>query len=128
MSDVYCDIHEWTKFDLDVLDFVENQMPKETKKFMRREGGRARTFTKKTGRSLIHKKTGNYFKGIKSSKAWRNSKGDYGVKVYANNAVAPHTHLIEYGHKVVTHTGRDTGYRAKDFHVYEKAREGLNGK
>ena len=102
---------------------LQKEMPQECKKFMRREGGRLATTTKKMARSRIKKKTGNYLKGIKHTKAWKNSKGDYGVKVKASHKIAPHTHLIEYGHKVVTHTGRDTGYRAKAFNIYHDAND-----
>lgn len=128
MSDLYCDISEWTKFDVDVLNFVQKEMPVETKKFMRREGGRLKTTTKKIARARIHKKTGNYLKGVKNTRAWRNAKGDYGVKVRGDHKIAPHTHLIEYGHRVVTRRGRDTGYRSKDFNIYRDANTGFQGK
>lgn len=119
------DAREWTKFNKDVLKLAEETMPRECKKFMRREGGRLKTATKREARSTIKKKTGNYLNGVKNSRAWRSSSGDYGDKVYSN---APHGHLIEYGHKVVTHNGRDTGFRAKDFHIFEKANDGFQKK
>lgn len=120
---VEMDIREWTQFDIDVLDFVEKEMPKECKKFMRREGGKLATATKKTARSRIKKRTGNYLKGVKHTKAWKNSKGDYGVKVKASPKIAPHAHLIEYGHKIVTHAKRDTGKKAKAYSIYRDANE-----
>lgn len=125
---VYCDIREWEQFDLDVLDFAEKEMPKECKKFMRREGGKLRTATRKLARSRINKKTGNYLKGIRATKAWQNSKGDYGVKVRSNHSIAPHTHLIESGHKVITKTGRNTGYNAKAFNIYKDANADFQGR
>ena len=128
MSDVICDISEWTQFDLDILDFCRKEMPVECKKFMRREGGRLKTATKRMARARIHKKTGNYLKGVKNTRAWKNARGDYGVKVRNDHRIAPHTHLVDYGHKVVTHTGRDTGYRSKDFNIYRDAGAGFQGK
>ena len=120
---LYADVREWDRYDLDILNFVEDEMPKECKKFMRREGGKLRTATKKEARSTISKKSGNYLAGVKATKAWKNAKGDYGVKVRADQKTAPHTHLIEFGHRMVTRYGDDTGYRATDFHVYQKANE-----
>ena len=125
---VYLDVREWDKFDLDILDFVEKEMPKECKKFMRREGGRERTETRREARSTIKKKTGNFLKGVKVTRAWRNAKGGYGVKIRADHRIAPHTHLIEYGHRILTRKRRFTGYRATDFHIYENANEHFQGK
>lgn len=123
MNDLHCDVSEWEEFDLDVLNFVEKEMPNECKKFMRREGNHLKTKTKKESRTKIHKKTGNYMKGMKSTKSWQNARGGYAVKVRADHKIAPHSHLIEYGHRIVTKTGRDTGDRATAYHIYEKANE-----
>ena len=129
MSDsVYVDVSEWTDFDRDVLEFVEKEMPNECKKFMRREGGRLRTATKKMARATIKKKTGNYLAGVKSTKAWKNARGDYGVKVRADHKIAPHTHLIEYGHRVVTRNKRDTGFKSKAFPIYKEANANFQNK
>lgn len=128
---VYMDIREWEQFDLDVLNFAQKEMPKECKKFMRREGGKLRTSTRKMARAKLYKterkakeKTGNYLKGIRSTKAWQNARGDYGVKVKSNHSIAPHTHLIEFGHKIITRggnkpqSGKDV---ATDFNIYRDA-------
>lgn len=123
MSEIYCDISEWTQFDQDLLTFVEKTMPRETKKFMRREGGKDRTATRREARSTIHKKTGNFVKGVGVTRSWQNSQGGYGVKIKARHDIAPHSHLIEYGHRIVTKLGRDTGKRATAFYIYKRANE-----
>lgn len=117
MSDGALDISEWEEYNQDLLYLIEETMPKECKKFMRREGGRLRTASRQTARSSVRKKTGNYFKGIKSSKGWRNSAGGYGVKVYAT---APHSHLLEEGHDVYRR-GVNTGKRTRAFKIMKNA-------
>lgn len=101
MNEVSLDVSEWDKFNRDMLELAEETMPKETKKFMRREGGRLATATRKIARAEVHKKTGNYFKSIRGSKAWKNNRGGYGVYALASrkNNLGNHAHLLEYGHK-----------------------------
>lgn len=119
-NSVNLDISEWESFNKRVLELAEETMPRETKKFMRREGGRLATTTRKLARSTVKKKTGNYFKSIKSSKAWRNSQGGYGVYALASHKTGPHAHLLEYGHRIVIGK-RDTGKKTRDFRIFEKA-------
>lgn len=124
MSDVQLDISEWTDFDRDLLEFVKDTMPRETKKFMRREGGKLRTASRRQARATIKKKTGNYLKGIKNTKGWKNSQGDYGVKV---NARAPHSHLLEAGHYVFRR-GKNTGKRTRAFYIMRDAKSSFEGR
>ena len=124
MRDIECDISEWTEFDKDLLRFVEDTMPRETKKFMRREGGRLRTLSRQTGRASVRKKTGNYFKGIRSTRAWKNSMGGYGVKV---RATAPHSHLLETGHYVYRR-GVNTHKRTRAFEIMKRANRSFEGR
>lgn len=129
MNTVSLDVKEWDKLNRDILYLAQETMPKETKKFMRREGGRLATATRKLARSTVHKKTGNYFNSIRGSKAWRNSRGGYGVYAYASrkNNLGNHAHLLEYGHKIVV-KGTRTGKRTRDFRVFEKAAQSFDNK
>lgn len=130
MNAVDLDVSEWTKFNQDMLELAEETMPKETKKFMRREGGRLATATRKLARATVHKKTGNYFKSIRGSKAWRNNRGGYGVYALASrkNNLGNHAHLLEYGHNqeagkyVPAIKARLKESRVKGFRIFEKAR------
>lgn len=122
---VHVDAHELDQLDRDILKLVDETMPNELKKFMRREGGRAATATRRTARGTVKKKTGNYFRSIKASRAWRNSAGGYGDKVYST---APHAHLLEYGHRIVTHTGRDTGKKTRAFEIMSKGIQSFEGR
>ena len=129
MSEQYVsmDVSDWELWNKEVLYFVQNTMPKETKKFMRREAGRAATTARKKARSTVKKKTGNYFKSIKNSKAWRNSKGGYGAKVYAKKPLGAHAHLLEYGHNVVI-KGKKIGKKTKDFHIIQRGVKSFEGR
>lgn len=129
MSAVNLDVSEWDKLNRDILNLAEETMPRETKKFMRREGGRLATTTRKLARATVHKKTGNYFKSIKSSKAWKNGSGGYGVYAYATRkgSIGNHAHLLEYGHRVVirrTYTGK----RARAFRIFHNAAGDFEGR
>lgn len=120
MNAIVLDTREWERLNRNILELAQETMPKETKKFMRREGGRLATATRKLARATFKKKTGNYFKSIKSSRAWRNSRGGYGVYALASRNIAPHAHLLEYGHKLVA-WGRQTNRRTTNFRTFEKA-------
>lgn len=136
MNAVELDVSEWSKFNQDMLELAEETMPTETKKFMRREGGRLATATRKLARATVHKKTGNYFKSIRGSKAWRNQKGGYGVYALASRKdnLGNHAHLLEYGHKqeegryVPAIKARLKEPRVKGFRIFEKAQKSFEGK
>jgi hypothetical protein len=129
MNNIALDVSEWDRFNQNMLELAQETMPKETKKFMRREGGRLATVTRKLARSTVHKKTGNYFKSIRSSKAWENKRGGYGVYAYSSRKDnrGNHAHLLEYGHRVVIRR-TNTGKRAKDYRIFEKAGKSFEGK
>lgn len=131
MSDVSVDISEWTKFDQDILTLAEETMPRETKKFMRREGGRAATHTRQKARAAVNKKTGNYFKSLKGTKAWKNYRGDYGVKVHAKSPIGRHAGFLEYGHKILIRGKYRPKHRdimTRDFHIIEKGVKSFDGR
>ena len=136
MNEVSLDVSEWDKFNRDMLELAEETMPKETKKFMRREGGRLATVTRKIARATVHKKTGNYFKSIRGSKAWRNNRGGYGVYALASrkNNLGNHAHLIEYGHKqdvgryVPAIKARLTHSMVEGKRIFEKGQKSFEGK
>ncbi len=100
MSDIAVDISEWDELDADILYLAMEALPRECKKFMGKEGRKLKATTKKLGRKTIHKKTGNYFKSIKGTKGWKNSRGGYGVRVQSTRPPAYHGHLLEYGHDI----------------------------
>lgn len=107
-------------YDQQILNIAENEMPRETKKFVMTEGRKLKTKTKKKARSKVKKRTGNYFKGIKSGKVYTyNGNGGTSIRVYGGKP-AHHAHLIEYGHIIRNKSGEEVGF-APGYHVFQEA-------
>lgn len=109
-------------FDVTELDDFARSMQrtaqrlqKDQKPFMRKEGTKLKSKTLKKART-IGKKTGNYLKSIKRGKVYMYD-GAQAVRVYSS---APHAHLIEEGHRMVTRDGREVGF-VRGHHVFETA-------
>ncbi len=110
------DLSELAKFGK-ALSTVGKGYKKAERKFLQKEGSKLRGKTKAQARKL-GKKTGNYLKSIKRGKVYV-YHGAQAVRVYS---YAPHAHLIEDGHRMVTHDGREVGF-VKGHHVFEVAAE-----
>ena len=81
------------------------RLRRQQKPFLRKEANKLRKQTVNGARRL-GKKTGNYLKSIKRGKVY-NYRGSQAIRVYS---YAPHAHLIEEGHRMVTHDGREVGF------------------
>lgn len=111
---------ELNVYDRNILRIAENEMPRETKKFVRTEGRKLKTKTKKKARSKVKKRTGNYLKGIKNGKVYKYSgNGGTSIRVYSGKP-AYHAHLIEYGHVIRNKSGEEVGF-APGYHVFQEA-------
>ncbi len=88
---------------------------KKEKKFLRQEGSKLLRKTKKEAKR-VGKKTGNYQKSIKRGKPYSYRRSN-AIRVYS---YAPHAHLIEEGHRMVTHDGQEVGF-VQGHHVFETA-------
>lgn len=117
MSRVF-DLSELESYGRDMRRVAE-EAPKRQKQFLQREGTKLRNKTKAQAR-ILGKKTGNYLKSIKRGKVY-DYHGDKAVRVYS---YAPHAHLIEEGHRMVTHDGREVGF-VRGHHVFEVAADGF---
>ena len=117
MSKVF-DLSELASYGKDMRRIAEEN-PKKQRQFLQKEGNKLRSRTKAQARKL-GKKTGNYLKSIKRGKVY-DYRGDQAIRVYS---YAPHAHLIEDGHRMVTHDGREVGF-VKGHHVFEVAAEGF---
>ena len=117
MSKVF-DLSELASYGKDMRRIAEEN-PKKQRQFLQKEGNKLRSRTKAQARKL-GKKTGNYLKSIKRGKVY-DYQGAQAVRVYS---YAPHAHLIEDGHRMVTHDGREVGF-VKGHHVFEVAAEGF---
>ena len=101
------------------LERTARESPKLQKKFMRQEGSKLLRRTKSESKR-VKVKTGNYKKSIKRGKVYEYD-GAQAIRVYST---APHAHLIEDGHRMVTHDGREVGF-VPGMHVFEVAGKGF---
>ena len=101
------------------LERTARESPKLQKKFMRQEGSKLLRRTKSEAKR-VKVKTGNYNKSIKRGKVYEYD-GAQAIRVYST---APHAHLIEDGHRMVTHDGREVGF-VPGMHVFEVAGKGF---
>lgn len=101
------------------LERCAKRAPKRQAQFLRQEGTKLKNKTK-VGARKLGKKTGNYLKSIKRGKVY-DYQGAQAVRVYS---YAPHAHLVEDGHRMVTHDGREVGF-VPGHHVFEVAAKGF---
>ena len=102
------DISELNEYAEGMIEFGVNEMPNVAKKFMRKEATKLRKKAADKTKAVVGKKTGNLYKRIKKGKtvyAWGDAQ--YNIRVYNG---APHAHLIEYGHNMVTPSGQTVGF------------------
>ncbi|WP_456273627.1 HK97 gp10 family phage protein [Bacillus sp. AK031] len=101
------EIEGLSEFQKDLLDVAQRKLPKESFKIMRKIGSKARTQVARVARSEVEKQTGNYHKGFKRGKAFRDEDGQIVVRVINSQ---PHAHLIEHGHRIVDKSGDEHGF------------------
>ena len=103
------DVRDLDEWDKDILHMINETLPNETKKFMRRQGGRLATVERRLARKEIKKHPdywtnkdrtpGSYFKSIQGTRSWQ-SKNGFGVKAISKRPPGYHSHLLEYGHRI----------------------------
>lgn len=96
-----------TEFQKDLLSVAQKNLPKQSKQIMRKIGSKARTHVARKARANIKKDTGNYHKKWKRGKVFIGNDGELVVRVINSS---PHAHLIEHGHRMVTHDGEQRGF------------------
>lgn len=116
MSDGF-DTHELDDFMKDMMELANDKLPKESKKFLKKNANKLKTRTKNKAEELgILEQTGNYYKGFKSGKVY-----DYqGTLACRAINSSPHAHLLEYGHMQKDKSGNELGF-IPGFHPFEKA-------
>ena len=116
------DFSELSELDRDLVRLANSTMPKESKKFIRTEGNKLKRVTSKRAKSEVKRDSGNYHKGIKRGKVYKYRGNDaWAIRVYGS---APHSHLIEYGHRMVGHKPdkKELGF-VKGKYVFENSRK-----
>ena len=99
------DTSELDGFAQDLLRMANDELPTESKKFLRQEATKLRKKTLNKAKSLTNKQTGNYYKGIKKGKVYHyKDKKNNSIRVYGGSS---HAHLIEYGHRQVVNPPKE---------------------
>ena len=117
MSQVF-DFKELNEFSRTLLTNAVSTLPKETKKFINKQGYALRKNVREKSKQLVKKRTGKYHKGWRKGKVY-NYKGDknsLAVRVYNGNRYA---HVIENGRRYKRKDGSETFIPGK--HVLETA-------
>jgi hypothetical protein len=117
MSSDGFDIHELDAYTQKLLDLANDKMPKESRKFLKKNASQLSKVTKKKAKSLgIDEQTGNYYSHFKAGKVYM-FRGNLSCRSFNSS---PHAHLLEYGHMKVTKDGHEVGF-TPGFHIFEKA-------
>lgn len=88
------DLSDLEKLNEDFLKLANDTFPKETKKFIRRQGAKLERQLRKAYKTKVKKKTGNLQKGVERGMPTQ-YEGDWQIRV---RNVALHAQLIEHGH------------------------------
>ncbi|MEG3040894.1 MAG: HK97 gp10 family phage protein [Clostridium sp.] len=120
------DISELTDFEEKLMKLANDKMPKESKKFLKKEGKSLLQETQAEAIfSGIKHKDHKYYNSIKQGKVYKyRGSGAFAIRVYSS---APHAHLIEDGHRMVTHDGKEVGF-VKGFRVFDNAEKSFTSK
>lgn len=113
MSQVF-DLSELNEMSKNLYELGANFKKKE-KKFLEKEGDYLRTNIAKASKKHGKRIRKLYEQTVKRGKFYRRQKAG-AIRVYS---AAPHFHLIENGHRMVTHDGREVGF-VKGTHTMEK--------
>lgn len=111
------DTKDLEDLEKEVIRLARNY-PKETKKFLQKQGNKLKVRAIKKAKSKLKEKTGNYLKGFKRGKVYKYKEEEDTVRVYN---YMPHAHLIEYGHRIVGKNGKEHGFKKGHF-ILEEAR------
>ncbi len=104
----------------DAAKMLVDLYPKEVKSFLRREGNKLKKITIEKAKAVVDEHTGKYFKGIKRGKYYKHREtGADSIRVYAGTP-AFHGHLIEYGHEMITRSGRNVGF-VRGYRIFHAA-------
>ncbi len=87
-----------TNLTNDLFKTDDEETSKEIKKFLNKQGNKAKKITLKIARAKVKKVTGTYHKSIKKGKVYKDDDNNWAVRTYSN---AHHSHLMEDSHNIV---------------------------
>lgn len=109
---------DFDNYEKSLLKLNEALTNTEARKFLKKQGKALQKKTLEVAQRKTKKRTGNYIRGIKAGKVYK-FDGTFACRVYSK---APHAHLIEYGHKIVTKNGEVKGYQ-RGLNVFDDAKK-----
>ena len=124
------DYRELIQYGISVQQAREKSDDRAKNAFLRKQGSKLLRVTKAEGKTsgmnwsghvkpMKYADSKHYRETIKRGKPFE-FIGSNAIRVYS---YAPHAHLLEYGHRVVSRSGKSTGKTAKAFRVFENARK-----
>ena len=121
------DFSELTKFEKKLVEKANNTMPKQSRKFIKKQANKLNKKNKQTYKSKgIGQETGNLIKGFKSGKAYK-YKGVWSARALNSSQ---HAHLLNDGYMWTPHKKVAKGQKTKQtgeekfipgFHFMEEA-------
>ena len=104
------------------LEEITKKAPRETKKFMAKEGTKLKSVVKSLAKTRVQVDSGNYMKHLKRGKPYQYRGLDWSIRVYNSSN---HGHLIEDGHDIVARgskrgKGKKVGYK-NGYHIQADA-------
>ena len=125
------DFSELTKFEKKLVEKANNTMPKQSRKFIKKQANKLNKKNKQVYKSKgIGEETGNLIKGFKSGKAYK-YKGTWSARALNSS---PHAHLLNDGYMWSPHKKVAKGQKIKQtgeekfipgFHFMEEAAKGF---
>jgi hypothetical protein len=121
MSSDGFDISQLDKIMQKMLSVANDEMPKDSKKFLKTEANKLRKTDIKVFKSKgIESKTGNLLKGFKSGKVYKYN-GNLSVRAYNSS---PHAHLLDQGWMYTPHEGQNGNeHFIPGFHFFQDAED-----
>jgi hypothetical protein len=102
MADII-DVTELTKLEKKLLSLANDNMPNESKKFIKKEASKLNNKNKSIYKSKgIEERTGSLIKGFKSGKVYKYN-GAWSARVFNSS---PHAHLLDKGFIWKPHKGQ----------------------
>lgn len=107
------DLSELDEINRKLLALAHETFPKETKKFIRRQGGKVTTKLRNAYKAKTKKKTGELLAGVEGDKYATRTADGWQIRV---KNTAHHAHLIEHGHAFY-HRGKKTERWVEGKHI-----------
>lgn len=121
------DTHELDAFMKDLLSLTNDKMPKESRKFLNKEGNKLKKQQKKNFKSkgigTGQVKSKEVEKSFKRGKIYKYKGKNLSVRSYSAHPLA---HLLNNGHRIVDKNGEEKGF-VLGYHFMEDAQKDFEG-